>query len=323
MLTRKRLYGTPALAAVLLVLLACGFYLVASGSDLVNPRSEFWRLVRSGAPGYTAVSSDGHTVLIQTNGEIWREFRNVLLLNITPWLLGAFLALIGVFHLLTGGEKLQEPRSGVMIQRYNLGERVLHWYTALLFIVMAITGLSILFGRAILIPLLGHSANSTFLSISKIVHNWCGPLFLVGVFLVFVVWLRDNFYHKVDLIWFQKMGGMFDKRSHPHSEKVNAGEKTWFWTIVLFGTAVGVTGVLLDFPIWEQNRYTMQLSLAIHATVAVLFVTVSFVHIYMGTVGSEGALDGMLQGKVDAVWAKRHCDLWYKEMAEKDDRLRP
>jgi len=323
MLTQKRLNGKLILAAVFLMLLVCGVYLAAIGADIVNPRSDFWRLVRNGMPGYTAVSSEGHSVLIQTSGEIWREFRNILLINVTPWLMGGFLAIIGAFHLITGGEKMQEPRSGMLLERYSFGERLLHWYTALLFIVMAVSGLSILLGRKILIPLIGHGAFSIFLNIMKIVHNWLGPLLLVGIFLMFVVWLRDNFFHKCDFIWMKQMGGMFDKSSHPHSEKVNAGEKSWFWLIALFGTLVGVTGIVLDFPLWGQSRETMQLALVIHATVAVLFVTVSFVHMYMGTVGSEGAIDGMLQGKVDAVWAKRHCDLWYKEMAEKDDRLKP
>ena len=318
MLTNRQLRGFLTITAMVL---ACGLYLVATGADITNPRSELWRLVRDGVPGYTSVSSEGHSILIQTDGEIWREFRNVLLISITPWLMGIFIAVIGVFHLITGGEKLIEPRSGIMIKRYNLGERLLHWYTAVLFILLAITGLSILLGRVALIPLTGHAFVSSFLSIAKIVHNWCGPLFLVGVFLMLIIWFRDNFFHKCDFIWFKQMGGMFSKSSHPHSEKVNAGEKSWFWLIVLFGAAVGVTGVILDFPIWGQSRNIMQLSLVIHAVVAVLFVTFSFVHIYMGTVGSEGALDGMVHGEVDAVWAKRHCDLWYRKMAEKDDRL--
>jgi formate dehydrogenase subunit gamma len=153
-----------------------------------------------------------------------------------------------------------------------------------------------------------------------VAHNWCGPLFLAGVFLEFVIWVRHNIPRRIDLQWFRNMGGMIGSGPRPHSEKINGGEKAWFWLMFLFGTAVGITGVLLDFPIWGQTRFTMQVSEVIHATVAVLFITASFGHIYMGTVGAEGAFEGMWRGKVDAVWAKQHADLWYaEEMAGKKE----
>ena len=116
---------------------------------------------------------------------------------------------------------------------------------------------------------------------------------------------------------------MVGSRPHPHSEKVNGGEKAWFWLIAVFGVAVGVTGILLDFPIWDQSRFIMELSLVIHATVGVLFITASFGHIYMGTAGSQGAFEGMWKGKVDAVWAKQHCDLWYEKKMKEEERLGP
>lgn len=319
----RTVHGYLAVAMLALVLLGGAFYLLAIGADAVNPRAEFWREVRQGVPGYTAVSSAGHTILIQNGGENWREVRNLLLIKITPWVMGVILAAIGVFHLIKGGDKLEEPRTGIMINRYSLGERVLHWYTALLFVIMAVTGFSILLGRAGLIPLIGHNAFSAYLSIAKIVHNWCGPLFLFGVFLLFVVWLRDNYIHKIDLIWFRNMGGMVGDSPKPHSEKNNGGQKAWFWLIILFGLGVGITGVLLDFPIWGQSRAVMQLSLVVHTIVALLFVTASFGHIYMGTLGSEGAFEGMWRGRVDTSWAKQHSDLWYQKKAAEDERLDP
>ena len=316
-----RKYRYLALATLFLLCLGTTFYLLAIGADSVNPRADFWREVRQGVSGYTAVSSAGHSVLIQNGGENWREVRNLLLVKVSPWVMGVVLAAICIFHLINGGDKLEEPRTGIMIKRYSLFERVLHWYTALLFFILAITGLSILLGRAGLIPLLGHGSFAAYLSTAKIIHNWCGPLFLFGVLIEFVVWLRDNFIHKLDFIWFKNMGGMVGDSPRPHAEKNNGGEKAWFWLIVLFGLGVGVTGVLLDFPIWGQDRQTMQLSLVVHTITAVLFVTASFGHIYMGTLGSEGAFEGMWRGKVDASWAKQHSDLWYRKKAGQDPRL--
>ena len=117
------------------------------------------------------------------------------------------------------------------------------------------------------------------------------------------------------------MGGMIGSGPRPHTGKVNAGEKGWFWLIFVFGIAVGITGVLLDFPIWGQTRFTMQVSHVIHATVAILFVSVLFGHIYMGTLGVEGVFEAMWTGFVDVVWAQQYHDLWYEEkMTEKEEK---
>jgi formate dehydrogenase subunit gamma len=136
---------------------------------------------------------------------------------------------------------------------------------------------------------------------------------LVGILLEFIIWVRYNIPRKIDLQWFKNMGGMIGNGPRPHIGKINAGEKGWFWLILIFGSAVGVTGVLLDFPIWDQSRMTMQVSHVIHACVAVIFVTVSFGHIYMGTLGVEGAFEAMWTGSVDTEWAREQHDLWYQE----------
>jgi len=301
------------IAAVLLSVLGGVMYYQVIGSDLSNPRANFWRVVREGAPAYTSTPAQGHTVLIQNGGENWREIRNGLIVRISPWIILLALAGMTAFYLIVGQDKLEKPRSGVKIERYTFGERLLHWYTALMFIIMAITGLSLLLGRIVLIPVFGHWLFSGYLQAAKVLHNFCGPLLLIGILLEFIKWVRYNIPEKIDLQWFKNMGGMIGHGPRPHVGKVNAGEKGWFWLIFIFGIAVGVTGILLDFPIWDQTRFIMQVSLVIHATVAVLFVTVSFGHIYMGTLGIEGVFEAMWSGSVDAVWAEQYHDLWYEE----------
>jgi formate dehydrogenase subunit gamma len=311
-ITRKRSVGFLVLGTLLVVLLS-GLYM-AGGADDSNPRANFWRVVREGVPGYTSVSSQGHTVLIQSSGENWREIRNGLLVRFSPWVIAAVAAVLGLFYMRVGQDKLEKPRSGVLIQRYTLGERILHWYTAVVFIIMAITGLSLLLGRVVLIPIFGHPIVAGYLEVSKVLHNFFGPLLLPGILGEFIVWVRFNIPRKYDLQWFKNMGGMIGSGPRPHIGKVNAGEKGWFWLVFLFGIGVGITGILLDFPIWGQSRFTMQVSQVIHATVAVLFVAVSLGHIYMGTIGVEGAFEAMWTGSVDAVWAEQEHDLWYEEM---------
>ena len=301
-------------AIVLLLCLLGGIYsFQVLGTDAGNPHANFWRAVRHGTPGFTTVSSQGHTVLIQNSGENWRELRNSLIMRMTQWVLVLVLLAIGLFYVFAGKDRLERPRSGIKIERYTLGERILHWYTALAFIIMAITGLSIFLGRLVLIPIFGHSVVSGYLQAAKVLHNYCGPLMLVGILLEFMIWVRFNIPKKKDLLWFKNMGGMLGKGPRPHSEKINGGEKAWFWLAFIFGIIMGLTGITLDFPIWSQSRFAMQFCHVIHVSIGVLFIAASFGHIYIGTIGAEGVFEGMWGGFVDASWAQQHNDLWYKE----------
>ena len=311
--TGKRSISALAAAALLLCLFTGIYYWQAVSADIENPHANFWRVVRQGIPGFTTVSSQGHKVLIQNGGENWREIRNGLIMKGSQWVLALVLIAMGLFYFFVGNDKLEKPRSGVKIERFTLGERVLHWYIALVFIIMGVTGLSLLLGRLALIPIFGHPVVSWYLQTSKALHNYCGPLLLAGILLASLIWVRYNIPKKMDLQWFKNMGGMIGHGRRPHAGKVNGGEKGWFWLVVIFGIGVGITGVLLDFPIWGQTRFTMQLSHVIHVTVAILFVTCSFGHIYTGTIGIEGVFEGMWTGSTDVVWAQQHADLWYQE----------
>jgi len=313
MQTGKKTLSLFVLGALFVLLLAGTFYWQAGGADISNPRGNFWRVVRHGIPAYSSTPAQGHTKLIVNSGENWREIRNGLMMRGSQWVLALALIGAGLFYFFVGSDKLEKPRSGVKIERFTLGERVLHWYIAVVFIIMGITGLSLLLGRLALIPIFGHPFVSGYLQTSKVLHNYCGPLLLIGILIAAPIWVRNNIPKKFDLQWFKNMGGMIGHGPRPHAGKVNAGEKGWFWLVVIFGISVGITGVLLDFPIWGQTRFTMQISHIIHATVAVLFVTCSFGHIYVGTIGIEGVFEAMWAGSVDAVWAQQHADLWYQE----------
>jgi len=309
------------IVAALLSILGGAMLYQVIGADLTNPRANFWRVVREGVPAYSSTPAQGHTVLILNSGENWREIRNGILVRISPWIIILALAGMTVFYLIVGTEKLKKPRSGIRIPRFTRFERFVHWATAALFIIMAVTGLGLLLSRYVLMPVIGHGFNAGYLQAAKVLHNYCGPLLLIGFIAEFLLWVRFNIPKKYDLDWFKSMGGMLGHGEPPHIGKINAGEKGWFWLIFIFGSAVGVTGVLLDFPIWDQTRWTMQVSHVVHASVAVLFVTVSFGHIYMGTAGVEGAFEAMWEGTVDAVWAEQNHDLWYKDVVlEQENR---
>lgn len=285
------------------------------GQDGVsNPRSDTWRQAREGQEGITAQTGPYVTnTLINNTGETWRQFRSGPLLAYGGYLLIGALLLVVLVFTLVGRIRLEQGRAGMTIERWKPFERYLHWFVASTFVVLAITGLSLLFGRSVLIPLLGHQAFAAFADIGKSVHNYVGPAFSIGVLLMIFLWVRHNMFSAVDLKWFAAGGGIFTK-DHPSAGKFNGGEKVWFWAgIVALGTAVGVSGLLLNFPLFDQTRTDMALYLVIHSITSLLWIAFFFGHAYIGTAGTEGAFEGMATGRVDVNWAKQHHDLWYQD----------
>jgi len=306
-------YVKPAAAGLTLVLLLLAIaWQTSAQEEPVNPRAGFWREVRQGEAGTTTSHGDGHAVLIQNGGQNWRNLRNGVLAGISPWLLAAVLAVIGVFFAVVGKDRLEEEPTE-RIERFSLGERVLHWFTAAVFIVLALTGLSLLFGRAVLIPVFGYGAFGTWAQVSKVLHNYSGPLFLAGALVEIVVWFKDNIPKSYDLAWFRNLGGIVGKGPRPHAGKVNGGEKAWFWVMTFAVIGVGITGGIMDFPNLGFSRQTFQVLHVIHVAVAMLFLAASFGHIYIGTIGAEGTFEGMWKGTVSDAWARQHQDLWYAE----------
>lgn len=281
--------------------------------EQTNPRAEFWREVRRGTPGTTTVAGQERGILIQNSGQNWRRIRNGLIAGVAPWLLAAVFFAIALFFVVFGRDKLEERPDGTTIQRFSAAERWLHWITAGLFIVMAVSGLSMLFGRAVLVPVFGHQGFSGYMGTAMRLHNYGGPIFLAGILVEIVVWLRFNIPTKMDLVWFKNLGGMAGKGPRPHAGKINGGEKAWFWIMVVAGLGVGATGLILDFPNFGQSRFLMQAAHVIHASLAVLFVAAALGHIYIGTIGAEGTFQGMWRGEVSTSWARQHADLWYAE----------
>lgn len=282
-----------------------------------NPRSDMWGAVRRDNAGYTAVAGQEAGVLIQTEGQLWREIRNGPVASIMPWVMLAAIVAVLLVYLIAGQNKLKERPSGRMVPRWALWERTLHWTTATLFILMAITGLSMLFGRAVLIPLLGIEGFAAYAMFAKSLHNYVGVFFTACVLVMILAWIWWNIPNKTDLQWF-KRGGGYIKDKHPPAGRANGGEKLWFWFIAIVGGAVCVTGLILDFPGFGQTRQTMQIANVIHAVASIAWISLFFGHAYIGTLGTEGAIEGMTTGEVSAEWAKQHHDQWYEKVKDRE-----
>jgi formate dehydrogenase subunit gamma len=255
-------------------------------------------------------------VLEHPAGRDWRTFHNVTLRWIGLIAIAGMIALLAIFYLWRGSMKLRSGFSGNTILRFNAFERFTHWMTAVSFIILGITGLNITFGRKLLLPFMGPEAFSTWSEWAKYSHNYLSFAFTLGVVLMFLMWVGENFPTGADATWLKEGGGMFDKedKTHPPAYKFNAGQKILYWLVIFSSAAMMVSGFILMFPFYGGLTVgNMQLAEIFHGVVGMLFVALIFGHIYIGTIGMEGAFDAMSDGNVDLNWAKEHHSLWVDE----------
>jgi formate dehydrogenase subunit gamma len=262
--------------------------------------------------GRITIPDDRASSLIQPAGLEWREFHNRTL----SWLGGvAVLGMLGVivlFYLSRGRIRIDAGRSGHTIRRFGLLERTAHWMTASSFIVLALSGLNLTFGRFLLLPLLGPENFTLVSHWGKYAHNFLSFPFALGVVLLFLLWVKDNIPNGSDIAWLKAGGGLLGG-GHPPAGRFNGGQKMVFWITVLGGTAVAVSGYVLIFPFWATDIAGMQLAHIIHGSLSVLMIAAMLGHIYIGSLGMEGAFDAMGSGDVDLNWAKEHHALWVEE----------
>ena len=252
----------------------------------------------------------------QPAGRDWREFHQKTL----PWVgaiaILAMLALLVIFYLMRGMVKIENGRSGRLIVRFNALERGVHWMTATCFVVLALTGLNITFGKQTLRPLLGADGFATWSQWGKYAHNYLSFPFTLGVVMIFLMWVANNIPNRVDVEWVKRGGGIVGN-DHPPAYKFNAGQKLIYWIVIIGGGAIAVSGYLLMFPFYATDIAGMQLAQIVHGVVAVLFVAAMLAHIYIGTIGMEGAFEAMAEGTVDENWARQHHRLWLEEEKNK------
>jgi formate dehydrogenase subunit gamma len=264
--------------------------------------------------GRVSIPDQRSSVLEQPAGRDWRYFHNVTLRWIGGIVILGVLLVLVVFYLVRGMVKIESGRSGRTIVRFNAFERFVHWMTATCFIILAISGLNITFGRPLLLPLIGLDAFSAWSQWAKYAHNYLSFPFTIGVIAIFLMWIAGNIPNRVDVQWLKRGGGIVG-HDHPPAYRFNAGQKAIYWIVVLGGTAVAVSGYVLMFPFYTSGIEGMQWAQVVHAVVAMLFVAAMLGHIYIGTIGMEGAFEAMGEGTVDLNWAKEHHSLWLSEEA--------
>ena len=260
--------------------------------------------------------------LIQPDGRMWRDYQR----SVVPWIAAVLvlgtMAVLALFYAIKGRIMIEGGRGLATILRFSSFERFMHWLAAVSWCVLAVSGLNMVAGRFVLLPLLGNDNFSALSRLLKPAHNFVAFPFMLGVLLMFLVWLRANIPSRVDLNWFKAGGGFLDG-SHPPAGKFNGGQKMVFWVVVLAGAAMSATGLALMFPFSVTNIFGMQIIQVIHGAIALLMIAMMLSHIYIGSVGMEGALDAMGSGEVDLTWAKHHHSLWVEEELAKAEKPQP
>ena len=265
--------------------------------------------------GRVSIPDEKSAILIQPEGRDWQAFRRGTLPTTGAIAILGMLALLGVFFLVRGRIRVEKGFSGRTVTRFASFDRFLHWMTASCFIVLALTGLNITFGKPLIAPLIGENAFGTLSSWGKFAHNYLAFPFMLGVAVMFLHWVKDNIPGKIDIAWLKAGGGMLKNGEHPPAKRFNAGQKGIFWIVVIGGALMSFSGWTLLFPSGDIGELQWQSTL--HGIVGMLFMAVMLAHIYIGSLGMEGAYDAMGTGEVDVNWAQQHHSLWLEEQQKK------
>jgi formate dehydrogenase subunit gamma len=337
---------------------------VPGGSLGTKSQADIWRKIRSGETGGVSIPDKnagqlirGTDTRLRTKADIiaatqsrggaagnlnrnnagimsWIEIRNGPLVRYGLYAMGGVIALLAVFFLIRGRIRIEHGAAGTTIERFTSIERIAHWLLAISFIILALTGLNLLYGREFLIPLLGKETYANIALAGKLTHNYVSFAFVLGLVMILVLWIRENIPHPRDILWILKGGGLLIKGVHPSARKFNAGQKILFWLIIISGISITASGIALMFP-FETSLFgktfgilnsvgaslpatvspvqEQQYASLWHSIMALFMICVIIAHIYIGSIGMEGAIDAMTTGRVDANWAREHHDIWAEE----------
>jgi formate dehydrogenase subunit gamma len=254
---------------------------------------------------------------LTTAGEAWRQVRNNWIIPYGAALIAISALALAILYFTKGALGKDHPDTGRKIERFTPLERAAHWSNAFAFLALAISGLVMAFGKFFIQPVIGNTLFGWLTYVLKNVHNFVGPLFAVSLAVIIVIFIKDNIANKADFVWLSKAGGMLGGGHEVPSHRFNAGEKGLFWWgITIPGIVVVATGLILDklIPGLGTLRSDMQVAHMLHASLALWMVALLIGHIYMGTIGTRGALSAMKTGYVPEGWAQEHHELWYNDV---------
>ena len=313
------------LAAALCLLFAAGLTgaALAQQPASVNPTKESVKEEQllnalrgqGGVTGRVSIPDQRSANLIVPGNQDWRSFHQGTMRNVGGFAVLGMLAGLALFFFMRGKITVPGGFSGQLIQRFGALDRFAHWLTASCFIVLALSGLNLTFGKSLIAPLIGAEAFASLTGLGKIAHNYLAFPFMAGLALMVLIWIKDNIPNARDIAWLKAGGGLIGK-GHAAAGRFNGGQKAVFWIVALGGLAMSVSGWHLLFAdgggVSDLQFWNM-----VHGVAGLLFIAVMLAHAYIGSIGMEGAFDAMGTGNVDLNWAKEHHSLWVDDEMKK------
>jgi formate dehydrogenase subunit gamma len=207
------------------------------------------------------------------------------------------------------------PAEPLEVPRYNLFERIVHWEVTITFVALMLSGMALAYPRlAWLSALLGGGQTM------RASHPWIGIAFTVGVLAMLIIWVKPMLIERGDREWVRRLR-VYTRDGHNGLDtgRFNAGQKGYFWFVVVFSVVLFLTGLPLWFPslLGASGRQWARL---LHHISYLLMVAGFIIHVYMSTTFLPGTMSAMTTGKVTRRWAAWHHPRWYREQASVDEQ---
>lgn len=204
-----------------------------------------------------------------------------------------------------------------LLLRHPRYTRVVHWLVAIFFIFALVSGFAIytpwLFG---LTALFGGGPST------RMLHPWFSLGFVIIFALQIVNWVEPMTWRPDDRTWMRQLKEYVTRGDEPEPEYVgffNAGQKLYFWAIVVSGAVFLISGIPMWFPA-TFGRIAVAVSYVLHDIAALVMLAAFIVHIYEGTAAQPGTFRAMVRGTVHRRWARFHHPAWYRQLTGADPR---
>ena len=201
-----------------------------------------------------------------------------------------------------------------VVARYTPSERGNHWFTALMFILVALSGLAFFHPAFFFLSNLFGGGTWT-----RILHPFLGVILLISFLGLAARFGRDNRITDADREWGKHLGEILRNQAAnlPEIGKYNLGQKYLFWLLVVSIPVAAVSGMVIWQPYFAPafGVTVVRVAVVIHALSAFLAIAGIMVHIY-AAIWTKGSVGAMTRGVVPVSWARHHHPAWYRKVVK-------
>jgi formate dehydrogenase subunit gamma len=191
-----------------------------------------------------------------------------------------------ILHYIFIGPK-QFAHSGEQVLVFTKLNRIIHWVTAISFLLLVLSGVIMIFGK--------YFGGGAFVRAVRYTHAPVALIFTPFGLIMFFMWLRDMLLESGDITWFMKFGGYLSKKDETMPVgKFNPGQKIWFWLGTLGGFIMAYTGYYMFY--FSTGVDNLRICAITHNILGMTLVAMFLVHLYMSLFAIKGSLISMLTG---------------------------